>query len=270
MRHASIALHKIVLPSRLHRVSIDEEALHQLMASIEKDGLINSISVTELGDVYQLEAGHRRFLAHQRMRRSHIDAKIYEAGDKASGESIRFQENLQRADLSPMEEALAIDGAIHENSMTTKDVARMLHRSEDWVLQRLQLLQLTDDLKDHVHEQRLGLAAALELNKVNDTEHRAYLLRYTLDAGASLAVVREWVNQWRLAEAAGNPSQAQRPEMPLPGQPIIIQIPCYVCHEAMAHDRLRILRICPNCTHELAGVGSGDDRQHPTATAAPR
>jgi ParB family chromosome partitioning protein len=268
MRHESIALHKIVLPSRLHRVTIDEEALHQLMASIERDGLINSISVTEMGDVFQLEAGHRRFLAHQRMRRTHIDAKIYDAADKASGESIRFAENLNRADLSPMEEATALEGAMREGQMTIEQIASMVSRSTTWVEQRLDLVTLPLELAEHVHTRRLSIAAALELQKVEDDEHRAYLLRYTLDAGATIPVVREWVNQWMLARAAGNAAIAPRPDMPTPGQPIIIQIPCYVCNTPLAHDKLRILRICPACTHELAGAGDAHQPHHPPPTTS--
>jgi ParB/RepB/Spo0J family partition protein len=252
MRHQSIPLHKIVLPARLHRVSIDEDALALLARSIAKDGLINAIAVTELGDRYQLEAGHRRFLAHQRLERTHIEAKIYEAADNANGERIRFAENLEREDLSPMEEASAIVRAINGGGMTIEEIARMVNRTPAWIHQRLALYELPNDIAEPVHARRLAIAAALALGKVEDAAHRAYLLRYTLDAGATAAVVREWVHQWLLARAAGDAGAAPRPDLPTPGQPVIIQIPCYVCNVAMVHDKLRILRVCPACTHALA------------------
>lgn len=268
MRHAQIPLHKIVLPPRLHRVSIDELALEELARSIAKDGLINAIAVTELGDAYRLEAGHRRFLAHQRLGRVTIEAKIYEPADNANGEAIRFAENFDRADLSPMEEALALHRAIDEGEMTLDQVAHTANRSSAWVKQRLQLLALPDELSEHVHSRRLSTGAALELQKVDDQTHRTYLLRYALDAGASIAVLREWVNQWLLARAAGDAANAPRPDMPLPGQPIIIQIPCYVCNVPMVHDKLRILRVCPECTGALVGAADADHLHHPPRPAA--
>lgn len=269
MRYESIPLHKIVLPARLHRVSIDEQALVELAASIAKDGLINPISVSELNDNYQLEAGHRRMLAHQRLHRTHIDAKVYEAADQVSGAAIRFNENLQREDLSPMEEAAAIQDAVNEEGMDAEQIARMVHRSQPWVRQRLELLALDETLAEGVHQRRIGIAAALELNKVEDPEHRAYLLRYALDAGATTQTVRDWVNQWCLAKAAGDGRQAPRPEMPLEGQPIIIQIPCYVCTTPFAHEHLRILRICPRCTAAIAGVGAASHHDEPQPPATP-
>lgn len=268
MRHDTIPLHKIVLPPRLHRVSVDELALDELARSIAKDGLINAIAVTELGDHFRLEAGHRRLLAHQRLGRTTIEAKIYESADNANGEAIRFAENFDRADLSPMEEALALHRAIDEGEMTLDQVAHTANRSSAWVKQRLQLLALPDELGEHVHARRLSTGAALELQKVDDETHRTYLLRYALDAGASIAVLREWVNQWLLARAAGDPANAPRPDMPLPGQPVIIQIPCYVCNVPMAHEKLRILRICPECTGALVGAGDAHHLHQPPRPAA--
>ena len=263
MRHDSIPIHKITLPSRLHRVTIDEQKLIELAGSIAKEGLINSISVTTQGELYQLEAGQRRLLAHQRLGRTHIEAKIYEPADNVNGEAIRFAENLAREDLSPMEEARAVDLALSELKMTTDEVARMVHRSREWVDQRLELLRLPDELAEPVHQKRLGIAAALELRKVEDADHRAYLLRYALDAGATTQVIRDWVNQWLLAKATGDPSQASRPEMPVAGQTIIIQIPCYVCTTPFAHEHLRILRVCPACTGAIAGSGAAHQHQQP-------
>lgn len=267
MRYEAIPVHKIVLPARLHRITLDEERLQELIASIRDQGLHEPIIVTTLADHYQLEAGHRRLIAHQRLNRTTIEAKIYEPGDQVNGEAVRFAENLQRADLSPMEEALAIQGALEQGEMTTHDIARMVNRTETWVLQRLSLLELSQELGDLVHQKRLSIGAALELGKVTDDQHRAYLLRYCVDSGASVAVVRDWVRQWELAVLAGDGREAPRPEMLLEGQPVIIQIPCYVCGTAHEHTTLRILRVCPRCAHELAGVGVAGNDKHPTAPA---
>lgn len=269
MRYESIPLAKIVLPTRLHRVTIDDAALLELARSIEKDGLINPISVSVQGEAYQLEAGHRRLLAHQRLHRTHIEAKVYEPGDQVNGEAIRFAENLQRENLSPMEEAAALERALREDQMSVQQIARLVHRSPAWVEQRIELLSLVDELAEHVHTRRLSIGAALELQQVEDQEHRAYLLRYALDAGATVPVIHEWVLQWLLARSHGNAADAPRPEMPIPGQPVVIQIPCHVCNTPLAHDKLRILRICPECTHAIAGAGDAHQPHQPTIPPPP-
>jgi hypothetical protein len=168
-----------------------------------------------------------------------------------------------------MEEAVAIQRALDQAAMNLEEVARTVNRSKDWVRDRLELLQLPDNIAEHVHTKRLGIAAAIELKKVTDDTHRAYLLRYTLDAGATITTVREWVRAWAFADAAGDGREAPRPEMPFPGQPVIIQMPCYVCHVVRPHDQLRILRICPACTNALAGAGIAHEQHNPTTAAAP-
>lgn len=254
MRTEELPLHKILLPPRLHRVSIDEDALYELMQSIQANGLINPITVSETNGAYQLEAGHRRYLAHQRLQRTTIRATIYTPGEPFNGSAVRFAENLARADLSPMEEAKAIAEHITDTGATPEQVASMVHRRPEWVEQRLALLALPDELTIELHAGRLGIAHALTLARVGDAAHRAYLLRYTLDAGATIATVRDWCRQWELARDAGNADGAPRPELPIPGEPVVILVPCYICGSPHPYQVLRILRACGTCAQAIAGA----------------
>jgi ParB family chromosome partitioning protein len=246
-------------------LSFNDQKQQELEQSIGKIGLINAIRVRQRGDTYEIIAGDRRYQAHLRLGLTHIDCNVREPGDPDHDEAERFAENFEREDLSPMEEAVAIQRALDQAAMNLEEVARTVNRSQNWVRDRLQLLDLPDDIAEHVHSKRLGIAAALELKKITDDAHRAYLLRYTLDAGATTPTIREWVRAWELAQISGDGSEAPRPQMPLEGQPIIIQMPCYVCHVPLPHDQLRILRICPACTHELAGTGVAHEQHHPSA-----
>ncbi len=256
MRYATIPIAQILLPPRLHRVALDEEALDELAASIREEGLHQPIVVSEIADHYRLEAGHRRLIAHQRLGRDAIEAKVYEPGDQVDGERVRWSENLQREDLTPMEQGAAIEHARDALHLALPDIARMLHRSGEWVESRLALIALPDELTLAVHERRLGIAAALELGRVEDPEHRQYLLRYTLDAGATLASVREWVRQWEMAHERGDAANAPRPDPVVPGQAVMIQIPCLACGGVLPHDQLRIVRLCPACAGAVAGAGA--------------
>jgi ParB family chromosome partitioning protein len=271
MRHERIGLHKITRPANPHRLTFDDQKQYELEQSIRRLGLINPITVRENGETFELIAGDRRYQAHLHLNLTHIDCSVREPGDPDHDEAVQFAENFERADLSPMEEAIAIERALQQPSMNLEEVARTVNRSKDWVHNRLELLDIPDELKSHVHAKRLGIAAALELKNVTDDDHRAYLLRYALDAGATVASIREWVRTWEITHAAADGSQAPRPAMPLDGQPITIQMPCYVCHVALPHDQLRILRICPDCTHALAGAGlTHQQAEPPTGPDPPR
>jgi ParB family chromosome partitioning protein len=240
----------------MHRVEIDEVALSSLMDSIASDGLHQPIIVSALSEGYRLEAGHRRLIAHQRLRRLTIEAKIYEPSDHINGEAVRWAENLHREDLSPMEQGAAIAHAEDTLHYGRPQIAAMLHRSLDWVNQRRALCDLPDELAAAVHQRRLSIAGALELGRVTDAVHRDYLLRYTLDAGATVASVREWVRQWELARDRGEGATAPRPDPFVAGQAVVVMIPCCRCGVAQRHDHMRILRACAACTHAIAGSGS--------------
>jgi ParB family chromosome partitioning protein len=251
MRNENLPLHKIELPARLHRVSIDEDALRELADSIMLHGLINPITVTQDGDHYQLQAGQRRLLAHERLGRSHIEARVYEPGEPVNGDAVRFAENLQRADLSPMEEARAVRDYANATNAGVDPIAHMVNRSRAWVEQRLALLKLPDELTIALHTKRLGIAHALILAQVDDAPHRNYLLRYALDAGATTTCLRLWVENWKIARDTGHPDTAARPPMPEPGQPIVITVPCHICADLMPYHTARIVRLCADCLHRI-------------------
>jgi len=255
MRDALLPLHQITLPERLHRVSFDEDELNDLMQSIRANGLINAVSVMQTAEAYELIAGHRRLIAHQRIGQTHIQARIYEPADAYNPDAVRFHENLHRADLSPMEEGRAIRAYLDASALSLDAIARLLHRSLDWCQHRLTLLELPDELAEVLHTKRLGVAQALTLHQVTEPEHRNYLLRYALDAGATVQTLREWVAHWKLAHAAGDGANAPRPELPNPGEPVVILVPCYICASPLPYQQMRILRACPDCARHIAGAG---------------
>lgn len=251
MSARTLRLAQIFVPPNLHRVDIDEQALEDLAHSITTNGLLNPINVQDNGnDSYTLIAGHRRLLAHQRLGRTEIACTVHN-GSARDASSARFAENLHRANLSPMEEARAIHHAHHIDLIAISTLARLLNRSQEWISRRLALLEMPLDLQELAHAGTLPLGSALALANVTDEIHRRYLTRYALDAGAAVNVIAEWVRQWQLAGELGDQGAAPLPEMPEPGQPITVTMPCYVCGEAHPYQELRVTRVCGGCMLEL-------------------
>ena len=238
-------------PADAHRLNIDETQLHELADSIRDIGLLNPIIVRpSTPGRFEIIAGHRRFMAHRMLSRPEIACFVRDATD-AEAEQGRFAENLQREQLSPMEEAVAIKRYMDTTGKSIKEIARALNRTEWWVNHRLVLMAMPGELCDMVHTGKLAAGAAIELAKVSDDEHRKYLLEYAVRSGANVAVLRGWVDAWELQQLNNTGKPAPLPEIPVAGQEIVITMPCYLCGVAYDYRQLIIARICKPCDSEV-------------------
>lgn len=267
MKLASLPLHLVQLPEQLHRADLDKQELDELAHSIATVGLLNPITVRPLAEGFELVAGHRRYLACAQLGHTHIPATVMEAdkADDTTAETARIVENLHRANLSPIEEALPIQRLNADAGMTVEQIAKTVHRSAGWVKERLQLAQLDDELRALVHERTLSIGAALLLHQVDELSHRRHLTRYALQDGVSVPVLRSWVNEWHASQEAGSPEGAVLPALALPGQSFVLLVPCYVCSDPVEHTSTQAVRLCPECA---AAIAQGRARRH-TPSGAP-
>jgi ParB family transcriptional regulator, chromosome partitioning protein len=136
-----IPLARIEPNPRQPRQRFDAEELEALAASIGEHGVLQPILVTETLDGYQLIAGERRFRAARLAGLERIPAVIRQLADRAQLE-VALVENLQRADLGPMEEAAAYRSLIAEFGLTHEEIARRVGRAKSTVTNTLRLLDL--------------------------------------------------------------------------------------------------------------------------------
>lgn len=251
MRIEEIALSMITLPPELDREALDPDELNQLAASIDTLGLINPITVETQGDHYMLRAGRRRLEAYRLLHRSTISCNVRAPGEIGHGELITWAENLERAQLSFLEEAKSIGRMIAATGLSPAKIAKHLHRSQRWVEDRLDLLKAPPDIQRLVHSRDLALVNALELARVDDESHRDHLVHWAVTSGATGTVIRDWVAQWRLHKDAGTQDLAPLPPMLEPGQRYVMMIPCLTCGQSHPAEQLRIVRICPTCVESI-------------------
>jgi ParB family chromosome partitioning protein len=247
----NIALDQLNEPGDAHRINVDEQQLGELADSIRDIGLLNPIIVRPVEDGrFEIIAGHRRFMAHRMLSLPEIACFVRDATD-SEAEQGRFAENLQREQLSPMEEAVAIQRYIERTGKTAKEVARALNRTEWWVSHRVALVAMPGELCDMVHAGKLPAGSALELAKVTDDDHRKYLLEYAVRSGANVAVIREWVSTWETQQMHNPAEKAPLPVMPDAGQEVVVTMPCYLCGTAHPYQQLIIARVCRACDGEV-------------------
>ena len=113
-----VPLAKIRRPDRIDRLQIDPEEIEALAKSIESQGLLQPPILRPRGQEYEIVAGDRRILALRYLEREYVDAVIVDLSDDKTAE-IRAVENLQRVDLTPIEEAKIYDNLhrIHHKSL---------------------------------------------------------------------------------------------------------------------------------------------------------
>jgi ParB family chromosome partitioning protein len=254
MEIISIALAIIDEPDEPHRLGMDNHALEELASSIALEGLKQPISVRPKdGGRYEIIAGHRRYCAHQMIGRAEIECIVRDEG-AAGSEVERFTENMQREQLTPMEEALALSRFMENSGLDVATICKRLSKTESWVRTRLALMGLSDALKTEVHSGRLAIASALALSRVTDNQHRDYLTRYAIEGGASATVIKQWVDAWLIHVESGDAEPAPTPDWNPGDAVVIIQIPCVVCGTPTDHRNLAIVRCCHACLDDLAKV----------------
>lgn len=251
MKLEQLAVDQIDPPRHAHRVELEEAAMLELMASIDANGLLNPIHVRPAGERYEIIAGHRRWEAHRRLRRLTIAAFIDAHANDQRVERARFAENLERADLSPMEEAAAIARAMEHCALDPDRMAKQMRRSRAWIDARLALLELPPDVQATLHAKAISTGAALALAEVDDPAHRTYLLEHAQRNGASIAVVRSWVSEYQAQRAAAGAAPLPAPDPTRTPAAAVVLIECFICHQRHDHTALQIARICIPCLKEL-------------------
>jgi ParB family chromosome partitioning protein len=136
-----IPLARIRPNPRQPRQRMDAAELEALATSIREHGVLQPILVTETIDGYQLVAGERRYRASQMAGIERIPAVIRQLADREQLE-LALVENLQRADLGPLEEAHAYRSLVTEFEMTHEQIARRVGRAKSTIANTLRLLDL--------------------------------------------------------------------------------------------------------------------------------
>lgn len=145
------------------RMDIRQETLQELADSIRAQGLVQPLVVRSLEkDRYELIAGERRWRAAQLAGLTEVPAVIRVVADQAVV-AMALIENIQREDLSPLEEAMALRRLLDEFGITHQQVAEAIGRSRTAVSNLLRLLDLCDEVQQLVQERKLEMGHARAL-----------------------------------------------------------------------------------------------------------
>lgn len=188
------------------RREFDEEALGELAQSINASGLLQPIVVRSNGASYELVAGERRWRAVQQLGWPRIPAVVKEVDDQ-SLLTLALIENLQRDDLSPIDEARGYDRLMREFELPQAEVARLVGRNRVTVANSLRLLSLPAEVQQLLERRELSEGHGRALLALNDAEEIARIARDVVQHGWS---VRETE---ALTRGQGPAAQITRPRL---------------------------------------------------------
>lgn len=190
------------------RLAMDKTNLDELTSSVKEHGVLQPILVRPLpAGRYQLVAGERRLRAARAAGLKAIPALIEEIDDDTALE-IAVIENLQREDLSPIDEALIYDKMIHQHGYSIRKLAQKLGKDKGYLENRLRLADAPAEIRELVSVRKDTLSHAYELLKVTDSKKRRNLADMVAHGELSLVKLRELIEETPRAKRAGKTSSA--------------------------------------------------------------
>ena len=193
------------------RTSFDEEALNELVQSVEEHGIIQPITVRRAADnSYQLISGERRMKAAVKAGLKRIPAFIREAGDENMLE-LALVENIQREDLDAIEVAISYARLIEEFALTQEELGDRVGKKRATIANYLRLLNLPVEIQTGIREKKISMGHAKALAGIEDKDFQLEVFSKILSQELSVRQVESLAKKSRDTEAASeNPEEEIR------------------------------------------------------------
>ncbi len=157
-----------IIPNRFQpRLSFDEDGLKELANSIKEHGIIQPLVVRKLADKYEIIAGERRYKAAKMAGLTEVPAIVTAMDDQKSAEAA-IVENVQRRDLSAIEEAKSYQALLDKEELTQEQLAKKMGLSQSAISNKLRLLTLSEPVQNALIDGRISERHARSLLQIED------------------------------------------------------------------------------------------------------
>ena len=172
-----ILVEKIVPNKYQPRREFTEEKIKELAESIKQNGLLQSITVRDIGNgFYELIAGERRLRAIKYLQYSKTKAIVKELTDEQMA-TLALIENIQREELTPIEEAYAYQELLRINKLTQDELAKSLGKTQATVANKLRLLKLSKKVIDAINTKKITERHGRAMVKLDPSAHEKLLIQ---------------------------------------------------------------------------------------------
>lgn len=189
------------------RKTFDDEELESLSESIKSHGILQPLVVRKVGDQFQLIAGERRLRAAQAAGLNEVPVRIVDFNDQQVLEAA-LVENIQRADLNPIEKAQGFKEYLDRFGMTQEQLAQRLGLDRTTISNLINLLELAPDVQEAVRLQQISLGHAKVLKGVTDRTRQCQLCKEVIARGHSVRALEALVKGHEPAPSNGSSSSS--------------------------------------------------------------
>lgn len=235
----------------------EDDALVELSASIQRDGLLQCIGVRAQDDGrYRLVWGERRLRAHLRLRLTKISAHVY-PDNGTPDEVLMALENLHRQQLTLREECAQVNALANGLKMSTDEIVTALNRSRSWVLQRLMVPNLPEDLRRPLLDGELKLGAVEQIALLENEALRNLCVNQAINGRMTVGQVKQLVhvhlNNPAIGEAQAWGDAVASGKVTIP----TVLMTCESCGATREVTQFRLVRVCANgCRSEPDPIGA--------------
>jgi len=178
------------------RKEFRDEDLAELSESIKIHGVVQPLVVTKAGDRYQLIAGERRLRASKLAKKATVPA-IIRSFDEQQSLEVAVVENIQRAELGPLELAVAYQKLIDQFNLTTEAIAQRVGKGSSTIRNILRLLNLPYDAKKALQDGKLSEGQARAILSVDDPKQQVEMLKLVLSQDMTVREAEQVARDYR-------------------------------------------------------------------------
>lgn len=184
-----------IIPNRFQpRLAFDDKSLDELSSSIKQHGIIQPLVLRRTGDKYEIIAGERRYKAATMAGLSAVPAIITEMDDNTSAE-VAIVENVQRKDLTAIEEAKSFKALLDKGYMTQEDLAKKMGLSQAAISNKLRLLSLDESVQKAILQEKISERHARSLLKLKDAEAQRNMLNKIINERLTVRQLEEEIKK---------------------------------------------------------------------------
>ncbi len=199
-----------IIPNRFQpRLTFDEEALNELANSIKEHGIIQPLILRDLGSKYEIIAGERRYKASALAGLTEVPAIIGSMDDQTSAE-LALIENIQRKDLSAIEEAKSYKKILDMGNLTQETLAKRMGKSQSTIANKMRLLSLTNEVQVALMNNLISERHARCLLQVKDEEKQKEILNKIITERMNVRDTDEYIKSTLGLPKVENPDSETR------------------------------------------------------------
>ena len=191
----SIPLDQIKPSRHQARKQFSEDSIKALAESMKQEGLLQPVSVRQVGDAYELIGGERRLRAAKLLGWTTIDAKLIQTVSEGEAAAKGLIENLQREDLNSIEEAEGFTELKALDSYWNQErIAEISGKSPDYVSRSFSLLELPAEVVEKLRQRNLSREHGIELVRINNANSQKGMANKIVKGGWSVKKTREAID----------------------------------------------------------------------------